>query len=402
MRKSLGLTFVLRSAVLQALALGACVAPTASCGGAVEALTTPGDAGKGLETGIPMDSGHTLHDAGGDAATPPDDAGRDVSTPPDDAGFDVTEFDVQDDVLDSSFPEDVHPDDAGCVPLGPPVTCGVVPYSCIPSGMVVGQNSGSACNEPCGVNNFGSCMVFVADGGAVSVECLCGGGRFPEGLEVVGRGAGGGGDRLGLVLARNAALEAAAVSSFEQLARELAWHGAPDSLVARARRAARQEVTHARLLRRAAAARGCAVPRTRARPAAVAARTLLDIARENAVEGCGREALGAALLQFQSRRCPDPELTAVLTRIAADETGHAELSWHLHVWLLSRLDADERAEVLAAHEAFLDRCEESAPPELADADLAASLGMPTRRQWRVLVSAVRWGLRGVGAALRAA
>jgi hypothetical protein len=74
-----------------------------------------------------MDSGHTLHDAGGDVATPPDDAGRDVSTPPDDAGFDVTEVDVQDDVLDSSFPEDVHPDDAGCVPLGPPVTCGVVP-----------------------------------------------------------------------------------------------------------------------------------------------------------------------------------------------------------------------------------------------------------------------------------
>jgi hypothetical protein len=72
------------------------------------------------------------------------------------------------------------------------------------------------------------------------------------------------------------------------------------------------------------------------------------------------------------------------------------------VWLLSRLDADERAEVLAAHEAFLDRCEETAPPELADAKLAASLGMPTRRQWRVLVSAVRWGLRGVGAALRAA
>jgi len=394
MRSSLGLTSVLRSAVLQALAVGACVAPAAACGGAVESLTTPEDSGIGLEASHPEDSGHVLYDAGKDVSTPPHDAGLDVTTP----------FDAPDDVLDSAFPVDSRPppDDSGCVPLGPPVTCGVVPYSCIPSGMVVGYNSGTACNEPCGVNNFGSCEVFLTDSGAVSIECLCGGGRFPEGLEVVARGSDRGGDALGLVLARNAALESAAVRSFEQLARELAWHGAPDALVARTRRAARQEVTHARLMRRAAAVRGCKVPRTRARPAPAAARTLFEIARENAVEGCGREALGAALLHLQSRRCPDPALTSVLARIAADETGHAELSWQLHAWLLSRLDPRERAEVLAAHEAFLDRCEESAPPELADAEVAASLGMPTRRQWRVLVSAVRWGLRGVGAALRAA
>ena len=388
MRKSLGLSFVLRSAVLQALAVGAWVTPMAACGGAVESLTSQGDAGSQPDTGTHADSGHVTHDAGPDAVTPPDDAGFDVTTP----------FDASDDV---AFPDDVViPTDAGCIPLAQPAPCAPVPYSCVPPGMVVGYNQSGACTGPCSGGNFG-CDVLDDDGG-ISIECLCGGGRFPEGLEVVARSAGRGRDALGAVLARNAALEAAAVGSFEQLARELAWHGAPEALVARARKAARQEVTHARLLRRAAAARGCDVPRTRARRVPIAARTLLDIARENAVEGCGREALGAALVHLQSRRCADPELKPILARIALDETGHAELSWQLHVWLLSRLEPGERAEVLAAHEAFLDRCEESAPPELADARVAASLGMPSRAQWRVLVSAVRWGLRGVGAALRAA
>ncbi|HEY8041554.1 MAG TPA: ferritin-like domain-containing protein [Polyangiaceae bacterium] len=380
MRKPLGLTLILRSAALKALAAAVCTAPAAACGGSIEALGNPSDAGN------PGDAADQP-DEGTDAAVPSD-AGHDTGSP-----------------TDASHDGDTHdastPPDSGCVPTGPQNQCAMVGYTCIPPGMVVGYNQAPACTVPCGAQNFG-CQVFVADAGDVSIECLCGGGRFPAGLMLVARrgrrGGGAQGDALGSVLARNAALETAAVRAFEQLARELADHGAPRELVARTRRAARDEVTHARLLRRAAAARGCTVPRTRARPTPATTRSLRDIAVENAVEGCGREALGAALLELQSRRCPDPELSSILARIAADEMVHAELAWDLHAWLLSRLDARARAEVVAAHEAFLDLCEQHAPPELSDAHVASGLGMPSRPQWNVLVSAVRWGLRWGGVA----
>jgi hypothetical protein len=321
-----------------------------------------------------------------------------------DAGPDVSQLDASrlDAPADDSVPDVSSPPDSGCIALAQPGSCSPTPYSCMPPGMVPGYNRAAACNQPCGANNFGCEVTLVDASESVTIECLCGGGRFPEGLALLRRGRDAERDPLGAVLARNAALEGAAVRAFEQLARELAAHHAPRELVARARKAARQEVTHARLLRRAAEARGCAAPAARERAAPAAPRSLRDIARENAVEGCGREALGAALLALQSRRCPDRELRAVLARIARDEMSHAQLSWDLHLWLLSRLDPGERMEVLAAHEAFLDRCEAGAPPELADERVAEALGMPTREQWRTLVRAVRWGLRSVSAALRAA
>jgi hypothetical protein len=77
---------------------------------------------------------------------------------------------------------------------------------------------------------------------------------------------------------------------------------------------------------------------------------------------------------------------------------HAELSWQLHAWLMSRLGPEQRAKVIAAHEAFLDACEKSPPAEIADPRVAGPLGMPTHAQWVALVRAVRWGLRGLRAA----
>lgn len=379
---------------MQALAAGLCAAPAAACGGAVSSLDPQADA--------------DVPDRFGDDDWSAPDVRVD-SEPPPDAGFDVVVHDVvvfdegpdhsvpHDASFDQFVPPDVSYDVTGCVALGAKQSCTPIPYSCLPPPIVPGYNQASACNDPCGPGNFG-CQAQVPDVGFPTITCLCGGGRFPAGLVLLDGGARRPRDPLGAVLARNAALESAAVRAFEQLARELAAHDAPEELVAGARRAARQEVVHARLLRRAAAARGCKTPRTRALPAPARARSLRRIALENAVEGCAREAIGAALLELQARRCPDAELRPVLARIAAEEIEHAEFSWRLHAWLMSRLDSEQRASVIAAHEAFLDTCERTPPPESADPRLAGALGMPTPAQWTALVRAVRWGLRSLRAA----
>jgi hypothetical protein len=260
-------------------------------------------------------------------------------------------------------------------------------YPCIPPGIVLGMNNMCApyCDVGCGVYDVG--------GGLYRVQCYCPvGGRFPPGLELVWQATGG--DDLGLALAESAALEAASIRAFVHLARELAAHGAPAALVVRARRAARQEAGHARLFRRAAAKRGCRVPPTRSVPY-TRIRSLRDLALENAVEGCGRESLGAALLLLQSMRTDHPALRSLFTRIASEECEHAELAWDIQAWLHPRLDAETRVEAQAAYDTFLARCD--AQPPRADAVVARALGWPSASQWAVLVRATRSGLRGLAA-----
>jgi predicted metal-dependent hydrolase len=208
------------------------------------------------------------------------------------------------------------------------------------------------------------------------------------------RGGTPGADEVGRALAESAALEAASVRAFAQLARELAAHGAPASLVAGARWAAREEAGHARLFRRAAAERRCRVPLTRsARHGGI--RSLRELAIENAVEGCGRESLGAALLQLQSLSGADPALRSMLARVASEECEHAELAWDIHAWVRPRLDAEARAQVQAAYEAFLASCE--ARPPRAEAAVARALGLPSACVWRALVRATRSQLRALAA-----
>jgi hypothetical protein len=339
------------------------------------------------------------NDAASDRVAVPDalpDDGADVASdvsPAVDARIDSPEeIDAEPDVVseDSSLdsPAD-SPSEGGCRLLSSTGPCGPITYTCLPPGLTLGQNMG--CTEECGFGGLG-CYVTAEDGGLYSVECLCGGGRFPAGLKLARET-----DRpesVGTVLAQNAALEAAAVRAFAQLARELDAHGAPASLVARTRRAARQEATHARLLRKEAGLRGCKPPRARSpRPAAI--RSLRELAIENAVEGCCRESIGAALLELQSLTAPDARLRAVFARIASDEVEHAELAWDVHAWLATRIDAAACAEVRRAREAFLATCETHAP-QLAG-EVARSLGMPGAAQWRALVEKIRQGIGALAA-----
>ena len=210
-------------------------------------------------------------------------------------------------------------------------------------------------------------------------------GRRPVGLRgAVAAGTDGQGCEVGQALARLAWLEAASVPAFRQLARELFVHGAPAALVARAKRAATDEVRHARAMTWLAGEHGVAplVPSVRR----AATRPLFEVARENAVEGCVREGFGALCATFQARAATDEALRAAMAGIAKDETDHAELAWAVARWAEPRLSPRERQAVAQARRdalAELVASTDAAPPE----PTARALGLPGAATARLLATA---------------
>lgn len=208
-----------------------------------------------------------------------------------------------------------------------------------------------------------------------SMACI---GRRPEGLRPlppVDAGA------VGRWLAEVAALEAASVPAFRRLAEELRSHGAPEALVGAAVSAADDEVRHARQMAALARRYGADVVAPVVDEAAP--RDLLALAIDNACEGCVRETFGAALGAWQAARAADPLVAAVMRRIADDEAGHAELSWHIAAWLDTQLDAAGRAAVAAARAEAVAALREAA--DVADPACRAALGLPDVSQATALV-----------------
>ena len=176
-------------------------------------------------------------------------------------------------------------------------------------------------------------------------------------------------DAVGRWLAHAAWLEAASIPAFIYLARELDMHGAPRALSRAALAAVRDEVRHARVMRKLATQYGAVVPQVSV--SLPAQRTLEEMAIENAVEGCVRETWGAVVALWQSHRAADPEVRAIYRSIADDEARHAALGWAVDAWVRTRLDA-------AAH-ARIDAAREQAVRELFEgenADVLAVLGLP--------------------------
>ena len=173
-----------------------------------------------------------------------------------------------------------------------------------------------------------------------------------------------------------ARLESASVHSFRHLGRELSAHAAPSRLVRSAKRAAREEIRHARAAGALARRHG-----GRPNPPEVASgpiRDLETIATENATEGCVREAFGALLACWQANPAADPVIRATMKRIARDETRHAALALQIAGWLKGRLVPTARARVEQARRAALADLAVSvaeAPPALR-----RPLGLPTALQ----------------------
>jgi hypothetical protein len=237
---------------------------------------------------------------------------------------------------------------------------------------------GNICVALCPAGYMQCCAPMASDGGAVIVDCsrpCLGGGRRPEGLAVT-RNAGA---NVGDYFAAMAHLEAASVTSFRRLGRALAGHGAPARLVAATRRAAADEIRHARTLR-AFAARHDAVPAA-VRVAPWKPRPLAAVARENAAEGCVRETFGALVASWQARRAEDRSFAAAMSTIAADETRHAELSWTIARFCRAKLSPAENRRVRRARRAAVDALAHELDHAWPD-DVAARAGLPDRARAR--------------------
>jgi hypothetical protein len=178
-------------------------------------------------------------------------------------------------------------------------------------------------------------------------------------------------------------LEAASVFAFERLARELDAHGAPSPLRRAALAAARDESRHARAMTKLARRHGVRAVTTRTRSSKTI-RPLVDVAIENAVEGCVHETFGAALARFQSERAPDPPDRAALREIARDEARHAALAERIDAWIRDELSPDDLARVRASRRSAANAllCSTRAAP------FFPTLGMPNALEATAMASAL--------------
>ena len=145
---------------------------------------------------------------------------------------------------------------------------------------------------------------------------------------------------LGQYFAHAAQCEAASVMAFLIVAQELEAHGAPTPLVKAARRAAEEELRHARLTGALVTRFGGRldwpqVPRREVR-------SLMNVALDNEVEGCVGEAYAAFVAAWQLHAATDLGIRIALSAIAPDEAGHAALAFAISAWVRSRLNPRER------------------------------------------------------------
>lgn len=187
-------------------------------------------------------------------------------------------------------------------------------------------------------------------------------------------GAGGDGAGAGAWYARAAANEAGSVRSFRALARELRGSAIGSRFAERLRRAARDEIRHARVMRWEALRRGAEPVRHDFAPGG--ARSLFEIALENAREGCVAETWAALVAHVQARCASTARARRQFKRIAEDETRHAELAWDLHRQLCDALDEPGRARVTEDLLRSIDALAAGASLD-SYVDQASEIGLPT-------------------------
>lgn len=246
--------------------------------------------------------------------------------------------------------------------------------------------------------NFDRYLLRIARDGTVTVlrseevilGTTCGEGRRPEGLAPAKPSRRGG--PVGRYFAHVAYLEAASISAFHILREELALHGAPLGLRRRAARAARDEARHARMTSRIAKRFGADPPES---PMVTprAARSLEEIALENATEGCVRETFAALLAAYKAAHARDRRIAAVMRVIAQDETRHAALAWDIANWLDGMLSDESKARVRVARRAAAQQVlQEAALP--VDRALLEQVGYPSSQEGARLAAGLAANLWG--------
>ena len=155
---------------------------------------------------------------------------------------------------------------------------------------------------------------------------------------------------VGLYWLEVARSEHSSVAGFHRFALDLLAHGAPPELLARAQRAAAQELRHAMdAFTLASAYLGEPVgpsPMALGASAPVAS-SLAELAAWTARDGAIGETLAAHLAAAALHETTDEAARAVLERVVRDETEHAELAWATLRWALATGGDEVRQAVLA-------------------------------------------------------
>jgi hypothetical protein len=258
-----------------------------------------------------------------------------------------------------------------------------------------GSGTAAQCLAVCGVSDDNqqpiSCSEYSdsSDGGTNTVDCFwctLNGGRRPAYFASLGFGPPLPGREVGSHFARVACMEAGSVDAFRWLRDELVAHGAPKRLVRAASRAVRDERRHVRVTSALARRFGEEPIAPRGGPARVV-RPLLQVALENAVEGCVRETYSALECLWQSHAAADPVVRAEMKRIARDELRHLSLSWEVHTWITNRLDGAERARVREAQRVAVADLLSEVARDPHDS-LVSHAGLPRGAQSRALIASI--------------
>lgn len=179
---------------------------------------------------------------------------------------------------------------------------------------------------------------------------------------------------LGQYFAHAAQCEAASVMAFLIVAEELEAHGAPMPLVNAARRAAEQELHHARLTGALVTHFGGRLdwPRVPRREV----RSLLNVALDNEVEGCVGEAYAAFVAAWQLHAATELGIRVAMSAIAPDEAGHAALAFAISAWVRGRLNPRDRRRLDEARHQAVSKLQQAIQADPLPA-LARFAGLPT-------------------------
>jgi len=190
---------------------------------------------------------------------------------------------------------------------------------------------------------------------------------------------------LGDYLAREARVLLASAEAFCSLSDALFAAGAPCALTGRAACAASDRTRHAELVTRLASRYGGRPGRLRI--AKAKPQTLLDIALDNAAEGCVRDTYAALLASWQSEHARSRSISNVMATIARDVMRHAALAWALSDWVVPQLSRRDQARVQRARLDAVARLERSVRER--DPSLIRRAGLPTRVEQRALIAELR-------------
>lgn len=195
-------------------------------------------------------------------------------------------------------------------------------------------------------------------------------GRIPKGMALHHQGNT---DEVGHYFAEIASLEAAAVTAFAYLVKELEAYDAPQSFIDIAKDAIREETEHAELTAMLATSYGATPWEVSVPPFAL--RPIDEIAIENATEGCVRETFASACAMWQALHADTAAVRMVMERIAVEESRHAALSWQIDEWLMAQLTPAQQERCREAKRATIAELEASFT-EATSPRLQAAAGLP--------------------------